>query len=156
MFTNLTVGIVHFSRPFTMSTRTKSVTSNSVPTLGYASDYPGLRGSPYTPSYLIEEREPVRTAVPLNSSLSIAVHLATWICWTLYFLMRLPSYHNSVSYKFWLIYLCEAAYLIPDLQSALELTCSLFGPRDCFVQQQLTLKGPRAPKVDVFVTLGSS
>jgi hypothetical protein len=42
--------------------------------------------------------------------------------------------------------------MIQDLQTAFDLSLSLFGPRKIFEHMQYILTGSQAPKVDVMVT----
>jgi len=139
-----------------MSSRTGSLTQTQSIRSG-ALGLP-LRGSDEkkqpcaSPPYQVEEHEPVNTPVPLNSPLGIATHLATWMCWVLYFFVRLPNDRQSTSSWFWLIYFCEAAFVLQDFQTALELTFSLFGPRKFFRHTQYSLKGDQAPTVSVLIT----
>jgi hypothetical protein len=104
------------------------------------------------PAYHIEERGTVKTPVPFNSPLSVVVHLVNWTCWSLYFILRLREIYGSSNYCSWAIYLCEVAFMIQDLQTAFDLSLSLFGPRKIFEHMQYILTGSQAPKVDVMVT----
>lgn len=139
-----------------MSTRTASVTQTpSVPNgpfeLSITVSNPRKSPAP-SPSYQIEEHEPATTLVPFNSSLAIAAHVATWVSWALYFVTRLPSDRQFATWWFWLIYLCEVAFMLQDFQAALELTLSLFGPRRFYRHAQYSLKGTQAPTVSVLIT----
>jgi hypothetical protein len=102
--------------------------------------------------YQVEEHEPATTPVPLDSPLAIATHILTWVCWALYFVARLPGDGQITTRGFWLMYLCEAAFMLQDFQAAFELTFSLFGPRKFFQHAQYSLKGTQAPIVSVFIT----
>lgn len=135
---------------FTMSTRTESITGS--PTALSVTLKAERKPTSNDSAYLIEEREPVNTPVPFGSSLAVAAHFATWIFWSIYFVLRLPSEAESTSCWFWLFYFCEAAFVVQDFQTAVELTFSLLGPRGVFQHAQYTLKGSRAPKVNILVT----
>lgn len=103
-------------------------------------------------AYHIEERQTVKTPVPFNSPLSVVVHLVNWTCWTLYFILRLRGIYGSSNYCSWAIYLCEVAFMVQDLQTAFDLSLSLFGPRKVFEHTQYILTGSQAPRVDILVT----
>jgi hypothetical protein len=44
--------------------------------------------------------------------------------------------------------------MVQELQTAFDLSLSLFGPRKVFEHKQYILTGSQAPQVDVLVTLG--
>lgn len=134
-----------------MSTRTESITETPN-VLSVTLEAEGKPTSDIS-KYQIEERRSVSIPVPLGSSFAVAAHFATWIFWLLYLILRLPGEGESTTHWFWLFYLCEAAFVVQDFQTALELTFSLSGPRDYFQHAQYTLKGVHAPKVSVLVTL---
>lgn len=133
-----------------MSTRTEAITRT--PTTLSVTLEAGTKPTSNESAYHIEEREPASTPVPFGSSLAVAAHFTTWVFWLLYFVLRLPSKDESTSNWFWLFYFCEAAFVVQDFQTAVELTFSLLGPREVFKHAQYTLKGTRAPKVNVLVT----
>jgi hypothetical protein len=108
--------------------------------------------TPQTPAYHIEERQAVKTSVPYDSTLSVVFHLVNWTCWTSYFILRLRGIYRSSDLCVWAIYLCEFAFMVQELQSAFDLSLSLFGPRKVFEHAQYILTGPQAPRVDVLVT----
>lgn len=102
--------------------------------------------------YQIVEKQPVQTAVPLNTTLSIIVHFATWTFAGLYFLQRTRSLYLDISTWAMVIYLCEASMVLQEFHSAIELSFSLFGSSKTITQSQYVLKGKSAPKVHVLVT----
>jgi hypothetical protein len=141
-----------------MSTQTHSVTrTRKLSIIGQPEDWT-LRSSRQTKiplsegSYQIEEKEPARSQVPFPSTFSVLTHSTLWAFWALYFFQRWPGAYKLASGWHWVIYLCEAAFVINDLQTAFELTLSLFGPKDYFTWPQYVLKGRHAPQVHVLVT----
>lgn len=138
-----------------MATQTESLTKawNSVGRIRAPfTSQPTKAIPPQAPVYHIEERQTVKTRVPFDSPLSVVVHLVNWTCWTLYFILRLRGIYRSSDICVWAIYLCEVAFMVQELQTAFDLSLSLFGPRKVFEHTQYTLTGSQAPKVDVLVT----
>jgi len=138
-----------------MATQTESFTKvrNSVGRFrtSFAS-YPDEATGTQPSLYQVEEQAAFKTPVPFDSSLSIAAHFMKWTLWTLYLALRLHGIYGSSDYRLWAIYLCEATFAVQDLQTAFELSMSLFGPRKIFEHTQYVLKGSRAPKVHVLIT----
>jgi len=140
-----------------MATQTESLTKarNSVGRLRAPFTNHSNQATPsQAPVYHIEERQTVKTRVPFDTPLSVVVHLVNWTCWTLYFVLRLRGIYRSFDFCVWAIYLCEVAFMVQELQTAFDLSLSLFGPRKVFEHKQYILTGSQAPKVDVLVTLG--
>jgi hypothetical protein len=141
----------------TMATQTESFTKvrNSFGNIRTPfTNHPNKVTPSQASTYHIEERQTIRTLVPFDSPLSVVVHLVNWTCWTLYFILRLRGIYGSSDLWLWTVYLCEVAFVCQDLQTAFDLSLSLFGPRKNFEHKQYILTGPQAPKVDVLVTLG--
>lgn len=104
------------------------------------------------PSYDVETREPIRLPVPFSSPLSIGLHFLSWTIYACYFWQRFLWVQQSGSTWEWAIYLCETMFMLQDLQGAMDLSVSLFGPRKALEHPQYMLRGTRAPKVHVLVT----
>lgn len=105
--------------------------------------------------YDIETRDPIRIPVPFSSPLSVVLHLLSWSVYGIYYWKRFQSVHRSSSAWEWAIYLCEIAFVLQELQGIIEITASLFGPREYTEHPQYALKGTRAPKVHILVTYSS-
>jgi hypothetical protein len=137
-----------------MATQTKSLTKswNGKIRAASANHANGTAISSEVSTYHIEERQTVNTLVPFNSPLSVTVHLMNWTCLTLYLILRLRGVYRSSNSCFWVVYLCEVAFVVLGLQSAFDLSLSFFGPRKAFEHKQYILTGSKAPKVDVLVT----
>jgi hypothetical protein len=138
-----------------MATQTESFTKSLTSVGRIRAPFTNLSNKATTsqaPAYRIEERQAVKTSVPFNSTLSVVLHLVNWACWTSYFILRLRGIYMSSDFCVWAIYLCEVASMVQELQSAFDLSLSLFGPRKAFEHKQYILTGPQAPKVDVLVT----
>lgn len=102
--------------------------------------------------YLITEMPPIRIPVPFASTISIIIHFANWMLLLTYLALRFHGALGSGCTWNWVIYFCEAIFILQDFQTALELSLSLCGPRHYFERQQLVLKGARAPKVHILIT----
>lgn len=107
-------------------------------------------------AYQIETRDSVQIPVPFSSSLSVSLHLLSWLLCGLYYWKRFQGVYQCGSLLEWTIYFCEAAFMLQELQGAIEMSVSLFGPRKTLEHPQYILKGTRAPKVHVLVTYDSS
>ena len=105
--------------------------------------------------YEIEEKPCAPTPHPFSSPLSITAHAVTWICWAWYLIQRFPGFGAPLDGGLsiaWIVYLCELAFLLPDLQAAVELSFSLLAPRLEFGRPRYVLRGKAAPTVHIFVT----